>query len=145
MFNNKKGKEMSFDLAKNNLAEVAEEGYEFELKMPGTGEGTGVLIKVRGDQSKTVKAYARKKYSEFRLKEQQAKRRGKEVEDMTLEEAEDLAIESAIVRVIGWKNITENGKPVDFNQENATRVFKEHPWIREAVLEESAQILNFRP
>lgn len=136
---------MSFDLSKNNFAEVAEAGFEFELKLPGTGEGTGAFITIRGDQSKTVKAYARKKYAEFKLKEQQAKRRGKEADDMTLDEAEELAIESAIVRVISWKGIAENGKDVPFTQENAERIFKEHPWIREAVTEESSQLLNFRP
>ena len=134
-----------FDLSKNNFAEIAEAGYEFELKLPGTGEGTGAFITIRGDQSKTVKAYARKKYAEFKLKEQQAKRRGKEAEDMTLDEAEELAIESAIVRVIDWKGLAENGKEIPFTKENAERIFKEHPFIREAVTEEAGQLLNFRP
>ena len=136
---------MKFDLAKHNYTEIAEAGYEFELKLPGTGEGTGVFITVRGDQSKTVKAFGRKKYSEFKLREQQAKRRGKDVEDMTLEEAEELSVESAIVRVIGWKNITENGKEVPFTKENAERIFKEHSWIKDQVMEEAGQLLNFRP
>lgn len=135
---------MAFDLAKHNYTEIAEVGYKFELKLPGTGEATGVFITVRGDQSKTVKAFARKKYAEFKLREQQAKRRGKDVEEMTLEEAEELSIESAVVRVIGWENITEDGKKVEFSKENAERVFKEYPWIKEAVMEESSQLLNFR-
>lgn len=135
---------MKFDLAKHNYTEIAEAGYEFELKLPGTGEGTGVFITVRGDQSKTVKAFGRKKYSEFKLREQQAKRRGKDVEDMTLEEAEELSVESAIVRVIGWKNITENGKEVTFTKENAERIFKEYSWIKDQVMEEAGQLLNFR-
>lgn len=135
---------MAFDLARHNYTEIAEAGYEFELKLPGTGEGTGVFITVRGDQSKTVKAFGRKKYSEFKLREQQAKRRGKDVEDMTLEEAEELSVESAIVRVIGWKNITENGKDVPFTKENAERIFKEYSWIKDQVLEEAGQLLNFR-
>ena len=136
---------MSLDLAKTNLAEAADAGYEFEIKMPGTGEPTGAFITVRGEMSKTVKAYARQKFREFQLKEQQAKRRGKEVEEMTLEEAEELAIESATVRVIGWRNITENGKEVAFSKENAARIFAEHGWIREQVMEESGQLINFRP
>ena len=135
---------MTFDLAKHNYTEIAEVGYEFELKLPGTGEATGVFITVRGDQSKTVKAFARKKYAEFKLREQQAKRRGKEAEDMTLEEAEELSIESAVVRVIGWKNLTENGKDLPFTKENAERVFKDFSWVKEAVMEESGQLLNFR-
>jgi hypothetical protein len=63
---------------------------------------------------------------------------------MTLEEAEELSIESAIVRVIGWKNITENGKEVAFTKENAERIFKEYSWIKDQVMEESGQLLNFR-
>jgi glycerol-3-phosphate cytidylyltransferase-like family protein len=63
---------------------------------------------------------------------------------MTLEEAEELSIESAVIRVIDWENITENGKPVTFTKENAERIFKEYSWIKEAVMEESGQILNFR-
>lgn len=135
---------MTFDLAKHNYTEIAEVGYKFELKLPGTGEGTGVFITVRGDQSKTVKAFGRKKYSEFKLREQQAKRRGKDVDDMTLEEAEELSIESAVIRVIAWENITENGKVVNFTKENAERIFKEYSWIKDAVMEEAGQLLNFR-
>lgn len=135
---------MTFDLAKHNYTEIAEVGYKFELKLPGTGEGTGVFITVRGDQSKTVKAFGRKKYSEFKLREQQAKRRGKEVDDLTLEEAEELSIESAVIRVIGWENITENGKVVAFSKENAERIFKDYSWIKDQVMEEAGQLLNFR-
>lgn len=134
---------MTFDLKNHNYTEIAEAGYEFELKLPGTGEGTGAFITVRGDQSKTVKAFGRKKYSEFKLREQQAKRRGKEAEEMTLEEAEELSIESATVRIISWKNITEGGKEVAFTKENAERILKEYPFIKDQVLEEAGSLLNF--
>jgi hypothetical protein len=134
---------MTFDLKNHNYTEIAEAGYEFELKLPGTGEGTGAFITVRGDQSKTVKAFGRKKYSEFKLREQQAKRRGKEAEEMTLEEAEELSIESATVRIISWKNITEGGKEVPFTKENAERILKEYSFIKDQVLEEAGSLLNF--
>jgi hypothetical protein len=134
---------MTFDLKNHNYTEIAEAGYEFELKLPGTGEGTGAFITVRGDQSKTVKAFGRKKYSEFKLREQQAKRRGKEADDMTLEEAEELSIESAVVRIITWKNISENGKEVPFTKENAECILKEYPFIKDQILEEAGSLLNF--
>lgn len=136
---------MAFDLAKNNYSEIAEEGYEFNLRLPGTNEPTDAFITVRGDQSKTVKAFNRKKVNEWRLKEQQAKRRGKEVEDVSLEEAEELTVETAIVRVISWRGFEEEGKEIPFTKENANRIFTEHSWIRDQVIEESSQILNFRP
>jgi len=134
-----------FDLSKNNLAEAAEAGFEFELRVPGTNEPTGAFVTVRGSESKKVKEYARKTYNQIRMKEQALKKRGKDPEDMTLEEAEELAIESAIVRVISWRGIAEAGEEVQFTKENAQRIFKEHSWIREQIMEESQQLLNFRP
>lgn len=135
---------MSFDLAKNNLSVAADVGFEFELKMP-TGDSTGAFITVRGEESKTVKAFGRNKYKEFQQKQQQARRRGKEADDLTLEEAEDMAIDTAVVRVMDWRGITDGGVEVAFTKEAAARIFKEHSWIREQVMEESSQILNFRP
>ena len=126
------------------ILQAAEDGYEFELMLP-TGEKSGAFLTIRGDQSKTVKAYARKKYSEFKMKEQAARRRGKDNDDMTIEEAEDLAIEAAIVRLIGWKGITDGGKPVEFSKDAASSILREHSWIREQIMEEAGQILNFRP
>jgi len=131
------------DLKVQNLAEQAEAGYEFELLYPGTDEKTGAFVKVRGAQSKVVRAYARKKYNEYRLREQQAKRKGKE-DEMTLDEAEDMSIDTAINRIIAWKGITEGGTEVPFTKENAERILRDHSWIREAVVSESDMLLNFQ-
>lgn len=135
---------MSFDLSKNNLSTAADVGFEFELKMP-TGELTGAFVTVRGEESKTVKAFGRNKYKEYQQKQQQARRRGKDVDDLTLEEIEDMAVDTAIVRVISWRGISDGGVDVPFTKEAAAKIFKEHTWIREQVMEESSQILNFRP
>jgi len=132
-----------FDLKLNNVSEQSEAGHEFELVYPITQEKTGAFIKVRGSQSPKAKAHARKKYAEYRLREQMAKRKGKE-EIITLDEAEDMAIESAIVRIISWRGIAEEGKEVPFTKENAERILREHVWIREAVQEAADQLLNFQ-
>lgn len=138
-----KGNNM-LDLSKVNLSQAAEAGYEFELRIPGTMEPTGAFVTVRGEQSPTVKNYGKRKYQEFKMKEAAARRRGKEPEELTLDEAEELAVESAIVRIISWKGITEGGKEVPFTKENAERILKEHTWIREQIMEESSQLLNFQ-
>ena len=130
---------MGFDLSKKNLAEIAEAGYEFELRIPGSNEKTGAFVKVRGDQSKIVKAYIRKKFDEVNTRNN-SKRKGN---DITLEEAEEMAVEAAVVRIIDWKGIEEDGKPVPFTKENATRILTEHSWIREQVQEEASEQLNF--
>lgn len=133
-----------FDLEKNNLSKAAEAGYKFELLVPGTDEPTGAFITVRGAQSKKVKEHAKKKYQELKQREVMARRKGKD-DELSLAEAEELAIETAIVRIIDWEGLGEGGVAIPFNQENAERVLKEHPWIREQIMNESDQLLNFRP
>lgn len=130
---------MGFDLSKKNLSEIAETGFEFELRLPGSGEKTGAFIKVRGDQSKIVKTYQRKKFDEMQAR-QRSKRKN---DDITLEEAEDMAVESAVVRIISWKGIEEGGKEVPFSKDAATRILTEHSWIREAVQEVASEQVNF--
>lgn len=145
IFFNAKEKFMSlFDLSKNNVGAANEAGFEFELVMPGSGEATGAFIKVRGEQSPSVKNYGRRLFTEYQMKQTAAKRRGKEY-DIDLDEAEETGIQSAVVRIISWRNIAENGKEIEFNKENAERILKEHSWIKEQVMEESSQALNFRP
>lgn len=133
------------DLKKHDYNSLSEAGYEFEIQFP-TGELSGAFIKVRGENSPVVKQYARKKYNEFEAKRQAMKRRGKDIEDsITIEEAEDAVVESMVVRVIGWRGISDGGKELEFNQENCAKLLREHEWIRKQVKEASEDIQNFRP
>lgn len=133
-----------FDLQKQDFSKSAELGYKFELKLP-TGASSGAFLTVIGDLSPTVKAYSRKKFQEYQQKQAIAKRKGKDTEEMDLDEAEDLAVESTLVRLIDWSGITEGGVEVPFSKEKAREVLKQHAWIREAIITESADILNFQP
>lgn len=135
---------MSFDLNKDNFSTAAEQGVELELILP-TGAGSGAYLTIIGDNSKTVKAYSRKKFQEYQMKVQIAKRKGKEPEELTLEEAEELAVEAAAVRVMGWKGFTEDGKEVKFSKEKLNEVLTQHPWVREFVMQESSNIFHFVP
>lgn len=134
---------MAFDLQKDNFGAVAETGVEVELTLP-TGEGSGAYLTILGEQSKTVKAYGRKLFQMWQQKQSIAKRKGRE-EELSLEEAEEQAIDAACVRVIGWKGITEEGKDVKFSKEKLREILAEHAWIREFIMQESNNIYNFRP
>ena len=134
---------MALDLLKTNIAAEAESGYEFELLHPATGEGTEGFIKVRGEKSKVVQNHARKVVTEMQKREKVAKGKNKEVE-LTIEELEDMAVDRAVVRIISWRGIQEDGQDIPFTRENAEKILKDHPWIREAVMEESENLLNFR-
>lgn len=132
---------MAFDIVKTNLAEKAELGYEFEVKLPD-GSPTDFFITVRGTQSPKVKGYSKKVFNQMQVKEQQLKRKGKEVE-FSLDEAEEMAVDSASVRVITWRGLEEDGKEIKPTDENIKRIMKELDWVRSQVLEESDIAANF--
>lgn len=132
------------DLAKTNVAEAAEAGAEFELLLPKSNAPTGAFVKVRGEEAEVVRKHGRKVFNESQAKAAMLRKRGKEEAGMTLEEAEEQLTEAAIVRVISWRGVAENGKEVEFNAENAKRIFKQHPWIRDQILEESKGIIYFQ-
>jgi hypothetical protein len=134
-----------FDLSKNNFSTKADAGYEFELTSPETFEGTGVFITVRGDNSPAVKAFSRRKFQEYQQREVVAKRKNKEVDPMTLDDAEELAVENAVVRTIGWKGLGDKGVEIPFSKEKAEEIFSTvgYEWIREAVIQESSNLRNF--
>ena len=135
---------MAFDLVKQDFNKAAEAGFSFELKLP-TGEASGAKLTVLGDMSPTVKQYSRKKFSEYQMKQSLAKRKGRDLDEMSLDEAEELAVEAAMVRLIDWKGIQESGVDVKFSKEKAKEVLTQHGWIREAVMAEAADLTNFQP
>ena len=135
---------MAFDLNKHNFSESAAEGYTFELKLP-TGAGSGTKLTVLGEMSPTIKAYSRKKFAEYQQRQIMLKRKGKEDEQMSLEEAEEIAVENALVRLVGWQDLHEDGKDVKFSKEKARELLTVHGWIRDQVITESQDVLNFSP
>lgn len=134
---------MAFDIVTQDYSKSAEIGYEFELKLP-TGADSGAKLQVIGGQSSTIRNYNKRKYQEYQQRQQIAKRKGKD-DELSLDEAEDLAIENAAVRLVGWSGIQEKGKEVPFTKEKANEILKQHPWIREQIIQESEDILNFTP
>lgn len=134
---------MSFDLSKQDYSKAAENGFTFELQLPD-GTMSDAKLTIIGDLSATVQNYSKRKYKEIKSQIEAAKRRGKEWEP-SLEDAEEEAVEGALVRLIGWDGITEDGKEVKFSKEKATEVLKKHSWIREQIYEEAKNVQNFTP
>lgn len=134
---------MAFDLSTQNYSTAAEGGYTFDLMLPD-GTVSDATLTILGDLSPTVKNFGKRKYKEFKQQQESAKRRGKEWE-LSLDEAEEESIEAALVRLIGWNGITENGKKVEFSKEKARDTLKAHSWIRELIMSESNNVGNFTP
>jgi len=134
---------MGFDIQKQDFSQAAELGFTFNLMLPDGTESDAKLT-ILGELSPTVKNYGKKKFKEFKQQNEAAKRRGKEWEP-SLDEAEELSIEAALVRLINWDGFTENGKKIEFSKEKAEAVLKQHSWIREVIMQESSNVQNFTP
>ena len=133
---------MALNLSVLNVSEVSESGIEIELVHPATGEGLDAWVRVRGKDSRTVQNHARKVVNDMQKREKIAKGKNKDA-DLSIEELEMLAVERAVIRIISWRGIEEDGQPVPFTVENATRILKDNPWIREQVLENSDDLTVF--
>lgn len=136
---------MAFNITEMNFAQIAEEGFEFELKNPLTGDGLEVYITVRGKLSPKMKKYNKSVFNKLQAKEIQNKKRGKD-DRLDLEEAEQMQREASLARIISWKGIEiEEGKELG----NTEAEFKEvlmnpdNSWIVEQIIEESDNSVNF--
>jgi hypothetical protein len=132
-----------FDLSKHDFTKSSEQGYTFELKLPD-GTSSGAKLTVIGDMSPVVKNYSRKKFQEYQQRQAMNRRKNKE-EELSLEEAEELAVDSAMVRLIGWSGVQDNGKDVEFSKDKAREVLTQHSWIREQIMQEAQDVSNFKP
>jgi len=133
---------MAFDIKKINLAEQAEAGYEFEVKLPD-GSSTDFYITVRGNLSPKMKKYSKDLFNKMQMKDLQAEKRNKGKQPIDLDEAEATLIESAVARIVTWKGLEDDGKVVEPTQENIVRIMTELDWARTQVLEESDNAANF--
>jgi len=131
---------MGFDLKANNLTDLSEEGFEFELKFPGSVEPTGAFVTVRGSDAPKVKAHFRKTQAQL---EQRKKSQRLKDQDLTPDELDDLLVEAALVRIKSWRGIENDGETLPFTEDNARMVLTEHEWIRSQVIEESNTVGNF--
>ena len=133
---------MAFDIKKTNLAEQAENGYEFEVKLPD-GSSTDFFITVRGNLSPKIKKYSKDLFNKMQQKELNNKRKGKGEQPMDIEEAEATLVDSAVVRIITWRGLEEDGVTVEPTPENFKRIMTELDWVRSQVIEESDNAANF--
>lgn len=136
---------MAFNITEMNFAQIAEEGFEFELKNPLTGDGLDGYITVRGKLSPKMKKYNKSVFNKLQAKEIQNKKRGKD-DRLDLDEAEQMQREAALARIVSWKGIEiEKGKELGNTEEEFKKVIDDpkNSWIVEQIIEESDNSANF--
>lgn len=130
------------DLSRQDPAKSAEVGFEFNVVLPD-GTETDATIKVRGKNSKVVQAFSRKLLQEMNQADQVKRRRGKGDEPMTPEEAEEISCRVSANRIISWSGLGKDGVELKFDADTAEQVMKDYPFLREQIMFESDNLLNF--
>ena len=117
---------------------TTEQGYEFEYVSESSAIPSGIYITVLSSTSETVKKWIRQSLNKIRTREAMQAKRGKDVEVRTVEDDEQFSIESAAVRIIGWRGIAQ-----EFTPELAVKLCTINPEIRAQVIKESDELGNF--
>jgi hypothetical protein len=121
-----------------DLTAGSEQAFELELVSPKTEKPMGVFIMVLGDNAPSVQKFLRKHINKARQEDVNRTKRGRDDEVRLIEDDVDFAIQSCVVRTVGWRNIKE-----EFNEENARKLFTKNPLIRRQVLDASNNAANF--
>jgi|DEB19_MinimDraft_2_1074335.scaffolds.fasta_scaffold07447_2 hypothetical protein len=124
---------MSFDAVSESEA-----GYEFELKSKDEITGTGVFVTVLGKHADSVNKWVTKIVNTQIRENQIAARKGKQVDPKSLEEIKEQNIEGAVLRVTGWRNVSQ-----PFSKELLTTVLKRNPHFIDQIIQESDNLGNF--
>lgn len=141
-------KNESFDLASIDTVAACNKGYEVELKHPATNEPIGIFWSVLGSDSDTFRDYMKEATNAKLRKDAMARKRGKDVEVRTVEEAEKETIDLLTLCSLGWRStdssaIKFKGEDLAFNVPNVRRVLTELPWIRRQIDEAIGDLENF--
>ena len=128
----------TIDITGFDAVAESDAGYEFELKGTDGMTGTGVFFTVVGKHADVVSKWTTKIVNAHLREQQIAQRKGKQVEAKSLDEIKAQNIEGALLRVTGWRNVTQ-----PFTKELLATVFAKNPHFVDQVIGESDNLGNF--
>lgn len=143
---------VAFDLASLDTGKASDDGAEVELTHPISGAPLGMFINVLGKHSQVFRDHLKERTNARLRKDALARRRGKDPETPTAEQAEAEAVELLTLCTLGWRTETYeldankkkvvksneptlllNGEQLTFNANNATMLYDSMIWVREQV------------
>lgn len=107
------------DISKLDVVKLSNDGYKCVIKNPKSGKDTDITITIKG-------VYA-DKFKEESLKANNADETAEFLAEFT----------------IGFENIEENGKNINFSKEEASRIYRDYPIIRGQVMAAAMDVRNF--
>ena len=101
---------------------------------------TGVIIKVIGSESQPVREFQDKYLKKSQAAKFKEQKTGKP-EILGVDQIENIEIESAMVRTVGWSGVSLDGETeAVFNAENARLLFSKYRALREQVIRASEDL-----
>lgn len=123
------------DINKLQTVSDHEEGAECNILSPVDGMPTDVYIKIKGSDSK---AWRQAKKSQMaRIIDARQK------DEMDRLDYEAMDAEALASITISWRGITKDGKPFEFSQDNALKLYQESPAVAGQLLAYIEQRENF--
>lgn len=127
---------MAFDINKLNFTAIADQGYEFKVKDPSGMYIDGAYITVRGALSPKVSSFKKALVNKM----QQDEKRKKE---QTLDDAERMSLDLAVLTVMDWRGFEADGKDVKCTEANVRELLSRETWLQEQIIAESNEAANF--
>lgn len=135
------------DLSKLDSVSAANEGFEVQLYHPGSREDLGIFIKVLGKDSD---AHSKLFQAQQRRRVEKMTKGGMRLRvNLSPESVEQDTTDLLAVCTVSWRTVEQdkddpklehakpalllNGAELACTRENAARVYKEYPWIKEQV------------
>lgn len=124
------------DLSKLKLSN---DSIEMPLCSPVDGAKLeGIKLFVIGQDSKEFQTKVRA------LKQKAIKKAPKgDLSKLNAEDDEEIALQIIACSLTGWDGIEENGKTLEYNEDNAVYLLKEYPWVRDQIKEYISDRANF--
>lgn len=107
------------DLTQLNVSDAG--SSDMVLRHPATGEDLDITIKLLGKDSAEYRK-AVSKVGNSRINQRKK---------VTVEQTQQDALDLLVAVTVGWAGMTENGEELEFSPENAKRVYRDYPWIKE--------------
>jgi hypothetical protein len=135
---------VTFDLSTLDTVKASDEGSVLQVRHPTTGavlangDGRAVEIKLAGTDSERARKAERSALNR-RLK--MGGRRG--AGTLTAEELDNDALEMLAVCTLAWSGFVMDGQEVECTPENAKRLYRQMPWLREQAQAHAEERSNF--
>lgn len=141
-----------FDFASVNLSKLTDEAQELELVHPATDKPLGVFLMVRGNDSETFKAAARKEANAERRRAFEAKRKAKDTAVRLVEDDNEAGVRLTATLIAGWRSVHEGqsvpfirhgDREIEFSERAAIEWLEQFDWAIRQISDFAGDIRNF--